>query len=235
MKVVLMQPYFFPYLGYYTLMKHADRFVVFDTAQYIRRGWIHRNRILGSNGEPSYINASVVKAPRDTPIYEMKMHTASDWKETIMKGLQVYQKTAPYFEEVRELVRDCLAFPTDDLTDFNVNVLKQTANYLGMETHITKLSDLDIEFRDVQEPDDWGLQLSKSLHAATYVNAPGGQAIYSREKYARHGVELNFYQTNLHPYDQKQEQFQTGLSIIDVMMFNSKAEINHMIDDFQKI
>ncbi|MFC6039450.1 WbqC family protein [Paenisporosarcina macmurdoensis] len=235
MKIVLMQPYFFPYIGYYTLIKQSDIFVVFDTAQYIRRGWVNRNRILGTNGEPIYINASIVKAPRETPINEIKLSESSEWKENILKKLEVYKHLSPYYDDVRDLVRECLENQSIHLSDLNINTLKKINNFLGIKNNITRLSDLDIEFKDIQQPDDWGLQLSKFFNAESYINAPGGENIYSKDKYLQQEVELNFYKNNLNPYDQKHVLFQKGLSIIDVMMFNSKTEIIDMIDDYRII
>ena len=233
MKLVLMQPYFFPYIGYFTLIKHADVFVVFDTAQYIRRGWINRNRIIGPKGEPVYINASTIKAPQDTMIQSIKLNEAVEWEKTVLKSLEVYKKTAPHYEEVWNLLKDCLEYPTDSLAEFNINALIQVCDFLGINHNIKRLSDLDIEFKEIQTPDDWGLQLSKFYGAHTYINAPGGQGIYCKDKYSQHGIELVFYNTEFLPYDQKQESFHKGLSIIDVLMFNSKQEVNKMIDAFE--
>ena len=105
--------------------------------------------------------------------------------------------------------------------------------FLGINHNIKWLSDLDIVFKEIQKPDDWGLQLSEFYGAHTYINAPGGQEIYCKEKYSRHGIELVFYAPKFLHYDQKQESFHKGLSIIDVLMFNSKEEVNKMIDAFE--
>jgi len=118
------------------------------------------------------------------------------------------------------------------LSDLNVNILIQINNFLDIKNNISRLSDLDIEFKGIQQPDDWGLQLSKFLKAESYINAPGGENIYSKEKYLQQEVDLYFYKNNLNPYNQKHDLFQRGLSIIDVMMFNSKSEIIDMIDDY---
>lgn len=232
MKIVLMQPYFFPYIGYFTLIKHSDLFVAFDTAQYIRRGWIHRNRILGPDGEPKYINVSIIKAPQDIQIQSVQISETEEWKEKILLSLEAYKNSAPYYEETYELVRGCLSFPTASLSELNIHILEKVSEYLGYERNIKKLSDLNIPFADIQEPDDWGLQLSKACGADNYINASGGQGIYDRKKYAMQGVNLDFYKSLLPVYDQKQPRFQEGLSIIDAMMFNSKEQVNRMIDDF---
>lgn len=232
MKIVLMQPYFFPYVGYFTLLKHSELFVVFDTAQYIRRGWIHRNRIIGPKGDPVYISACVEKSAQKTKIESVQLKETSEWKEKLMKSLEVYRKTAPHYEEVRKLVLDCISYPSECLVDFNIYSLEKVCEYLGFEPHIKRLSEMDIPFKDIRNPDDWGLQLSKFYGADTYINAPGGQQLYSKEKYEQSGVKLVFYQSRMQPYDQRQETFHCGLSILDILMFNSKEEVNEMIDDY---
>lgn len=233
MKVVLMQPYFFPYIGYFTLVKHTDVFVVFDTAQYIRRGWINRNRIISPSGKPVYLNASIKKAPQDTMIKSIQLKESDEWKREVLKKLEVYKKKAPYYDEVRNLVNKCLEYPTDSLAEFNINALIQVCDFLGIDHNIKRLSELDIEFKNIEKPDDWGLQLSKFYGANRYINAPGGQEIYCKEKYSRHGIELVFYTPEFLPYDQKQESFHAGLSIIDVLMFNSREEVDKMIDAYE--
>lgn len=233
MKLVLMQPYFFPYIGYFTLIKHSDVFVVFDTAQYIRRGWVHRNRIIGSSGEPVYVNASILKAPQSTPIHQIELNSTSKWKQEFYKKMEVYKTVAPHYPEVYQLMEDCLNRPVSSLSDLNVYALKEISNYLGISQNITRLSELEVEFKDVQEPDDWGLEVSQYYGVDTYINAPGGQEFYNKEKYKKKGIEMFFYKTKLTPYDQKLSGFQPGLSIIDVMMFNTKQEIHQMIDDFE--
>ena len=234
-KLVLMQPYFFPYIGYFTLLKHTDVFVVFDTAQYIRRGWINRNQIIGPTGNPVYINASIIKKPQDALIKSMELSESAEWKKTVLDKLEFYKKTAPYYKEVRNLVSDCLEYPTASLSEFNINALIKVCDFLEINHNIKRLSEMGVEFKDIEKPDDWGLQLSKYYGAHTYVNASGGQRIYSKEKYLSHGVELVFYIPEIPPYDQKQESFHRALSIIDVLMFNSKEEVHEMIDAYEVI
>lgn len=232
MKIVLMQPYFFPYIGYFTLIKHSDLFVAFDTAQYIRRGWVNRNRILGKDGEPKYINASIIKTSRETPINLIQLSESNEWKKNLLTSLEIYKNIAPHYEEVMYFVKDSLEFPTTQLAELNIHVIKKISEFLGINNNIKRVSELNIPFSDIQKPDDWGLQLSKAFEADTYINASGGQEIYNADKYFREGIKLVFYKSKLPFYDQKQQQFQEGLSIIDVMMFNSKEKINQMLDEF---
>ncbi|MDN7244596.1 WbqC family protein [Planococcus shenhongbingii] len=233
MKIVLMQPYFFPYLGYFTLLKKSDLFVVFDTAQYIRRGWVHRNRIIGPNGEPTYINALIIKAPQDTPIHHIQLNDLDRWKQEVLRKIEVYKYSAPNYREVYQLVEQCLNVPVSYLADLNVHCLHAVSDYLEIPRNIIRLSEQNLSFDDIHKPDDWGLKISQYYGAETYINAPGGQEFYNKDKYEKHHIDMLFYKTKLTPYNQNLPAFQPGLSIIDVMMFNTKKEIHQMLDDYE--
>ena len=97
MKLAIMQPYFFPYIGYWSLIKQTDHFMIFDTPQFMRRGWIERNRILKQQGDWQYISVPLEKKPLDTPINQMVIRSNESWKEKIKNQLMHYKKKAPYF------------------------------------------------------------------------------------------------------------------------------------------
>ena len=103
MKVAIMQPYFFPYIGYFSLIKNTDHFVFFDTPQYIRKGWINRNRIIGGGGKDIYFTVPIVKAPQDTAIRDIKIDTGSNWQEKMRGQLSIYKKRAPFYRDVRSV------------------------------------------------------------------------------------------------------------------------------------
>lgn len=233
MKLALMQPYFFPYIGYFMLIKHSDMFIIFDTAQFMKGGWINRNRILKSNGDPMYINALIHKAPVRTAINEIKLNYKEDWKSKILAQLEVYKKIAPYYNEVITFLKECFEYETDSLSDSNHHTLRETCKYLNIECNIQILSEMNLEIDDVNESDEWGLNVSKVMGVKEYLNAPGGIEFYNKDKYTENGIDLRFIKPNLKPYDQKVDEFVHGLSIIDVMMFNSVEEINKMLDDYE--
>ena len=109
MKLALMQPYFFPYLGYFDIINSVDKWVVFDNAQYIRRGWIHRNRILHPRKGWQYIVVPIKKHSHKTVIKDIMIDNEQNWKRKIIRKLQHYKKKAPYFDETIAFVEDCLA------------------------------------------------------------------------------------------------------------------------------
>lgn len=227
MKVALMQPYFFPYIGYFQLIDAVDEFVIFDNAQYIRRGWINRNRILNAQKETVYINIPVQKAPRETKIKDMVIDN-SNWKDTIFHQLKYYRK-APHYDFMMDFLNDGLNSNTPSLSELNTSLLKKVCNLLEIDTTITVLSEQFPFLNDMNAADEWGIEVSKALDATTYINAIGGMDFYDPQKYRAHGLDIQFVKTELKPYQQFQNIFVPGLSIIDVLMFNQPDEVKEML------
>lgn len=231
--VVLMQPYFFPYIGYYSLMDKADIFVVCDEVQYIRQGWMNRNRILNSNTEFSYINIPVKKAPQKTAIKDIRIDQRLPWKRKLRQDLTRYSNYGHYYKEAMEVIEACLSYETDSLTDFHVHCIKQVMAYVGIEGRIEVLSKLNLKLPQIQSADEWGLYVTKALGGEIYYNPPGGMNFYSTQKYNDNGLDLLFVMNKLAPYNQGLDHFVAGMSIIDAMMFLSPSEIRDQVKNYE--
>lgn len=234
MKIALMQPYFFPYLGYYQLVKSVDEFVIFDQAQYLKRSWMNRNRILNNQKEFTFITIPVCKAPRDTKINKIQIDYKSNWKKRIYNQLQYYKK-APNYQMVLELLEELFDERVENLSMLNTLILKKTCSLFGIETKITILSEVMPELISTDAADEWGVLISKYRRATTYINAIGGKEFYNQQKYSDHGIYLKFLHSTLRPYKQFNKEFIPGLSIIDLMMFNSLHDIKKMLNDYKLI
>lgn len=230
-----MQPYFFPYIGYFMLIKATDKWIVFDTVQYIERGWMNRNRIIHPcKPEFMYINIPLHKHSQNTLIKDIVISNNENYKDKILSQLWAsYKKRALYFKEVYNLVEDVLYFDTDSLVDLNVYGLKKVAEYLNIPFEYEIFSNMELEIDQVNNPGEWALNISKALKASEYINPPGGIELFDRERFKENGINLKFLQAEFIPYNQKKVNFIEGLSIIDVMMFNSKYEINNMIEKYR--
>lgn len=235
MKLGVMQPYFFPYINYFSLIKYTDKFIVLDSVQYIKQGWINRNRILNPGGSWQYIIVPVKKHLHDTLIKDIKISSNYNWKKKIIGQLVHYKKKAPYYKEVIALIKEIFKYETDFLSKFNIFSLEKICNYLNITYNYEIFSEMDISIGEINEPDDWALEISKALKAQEYINPPGGKEFFHKSKFISAGIELKFLQANLTEYDQKRNEFNPGLSIIDVMVFNSKEKIQEMIDNYEFI
>ena len=236
MKLAIMQPYFLPYLGYFSLIKHTDEFILFDTVQFIRHGWIERNRILKPSNGWQYIMVPLKKHSRETIIKDIEINNDQQWKEKILAQLQHYKKQAPYFSNVIDILNEIFSKEYATIVDLNLASLKTVCNYLGINTPIQVFSLMNIDIEPANAPDEWALNICKALgNVDEYWNPPGGQSFFDRKKYENAGINLKFHSAILTDYDQKRNVFEPGLSIIDVMMFNSVDEINKMLDNYELI
>lgn len=235
MKLAGMQPYFFPYLGYFGLIRHSDIFIIADNVQYIERGWIRRNRILSPMEGWQYIGVPLLKCSHTASIAEMRINDGEPWRERILRQVQHYSKKAPYYNEVIRFLEQTLTLETDSISELNVHLLDQTCRYIGIPFNAEVFSQMNVAVKKANAPDEWALNTCKALGAHTYINPPGGMEFYDPGKYALAGIELEFLKVNCRPYDQRNGVFEEGLSILDVMMFNTPVQIQAMLDDYDNL
>jgi len=236
MKLGIMQPYFLPYIGYFSLIKHTDEFILFDTVQYIRHGWIERNRVLKQNEGWLYVQVPLQKHDQTTLIKDILIDNNQNWKSKILAQLQPYKKTAPYYYKILKIIDEIFIRDYNDIVSLNKMSLELICNYLGFKKKLIVFSEMDIEIETVTAPDEWALNICKALGGVTeYWNPPGGMSFFDRTKYDTAKIDLKFQKMNLTEYNQKRTHFESGLSIIDALMFNSIEEINMMLDNYELV
>lgn len=235
MKLAIMQPYFFPYLGYFSLIKHTDKFILLDEVQFIRHGWIERNRVLKQGGGWLYIMVPIVKSDgRDTLIKNIIIDNRKPWKDKIIAQLAHYKKIAPNYFPVIRILKDLFDNEYNDIVSLNKSTLIAFSHYLGLNPDIQVFSQMNLKIDEPKEPDDWALYICKNLkEVKEYINPSGGMEFFKKHKYENAGICLKFQKFRLTDYSQKREPFEPGLSIIDVMMFNSIEQIHEMLDNFE--
>ena len=232
MKLAIMQPYFFPYLGYFSLIKHTDRFILLDEVQFIYHGWIERNRIWSPTTEWQYIQVPLKKHSRTEIIRNVVIDNVQPWKEKMLAQCQHYKK-APFFEPITAMIRQIFREECSSITKLNRNCLQAVCDYLEINREIAILSEMNLCFGIPNAPDDWALNICNALgNVDTYCNPIGGIELFDHNKYASNGIKLTFLKHSLTPYRQKSNKFIPGLSILDVLMFNSVQEVNRMLDNF---
>lgn len=231
MKLAIMQPYFFPYLGYYSLIRKTDRLILLDTVQFIRHGWIERNRILKPSEGWQYVSVPISKHSLITPIDKVIINNCHDWKNKIIRQLEHYKKKAPFYNETIKMVESALDINTTSIVMLNANLLIKTCEHLGIQLNIDIYSEMNIIIEDVNCPDEWALNICKALNADEYVNLSGGYNIFNRSKFDQANISLKFIANNLSAYNQRRTTFESGLSIIDVLMFNDIDSTLMLIDD----
>lgn len=233
MKLAIMQPYLLPHLGYFSLIDYADEWIFFDDVQYIRRGWVNRNRILRPDQGWQYFTVPVRKHRREARIKDVPISDSVDWKTRILGQLGHYRKIAPCYDEVIAFLSDAFAHPAETIADLDILLVRKTFEYLELSFPYRIFSQLDIELGPVSGPGDWALEIARALGASEYVNPPGGRAIFDPERFRAAGIELRFLTGVPVEYDQGGREFTPGLSILDAMMFNAKETIREMLTSFE--
>lgn len=223
-----MQPYFLPYLGYWQLLAAVDRFVVYDNIEYTKKGWINRNRFL-RHGADAPFTLPLKKGSDFLDIRERSL--ADDFNPaTLLNPFREAYRRAPYFEAVFPVVERIVTAAPKNLFDYLLHSLMATAAYLEIKTPIIVSSTVPIDHS--LKSGDKVLAMCGALGADRYLNTIGGQALYAADTFASAGVELKFIQTRPVTYPQFGQPFVPGLSILDVMMFNSPDAVRRMLGEY---
>lgn len=224
----IMQPYFFPYIGYFQLVAAVDLFIVYDNIKYTKRGWINRNRLL-QGGEATLFSLPL-KADSDfRDVREREIATDFSPNKLLDRIGGAYRQ-APYFAETFPLIEQVVRHADRNLFGFIHHSIVKTCEHLGIGTRIRVSSTIDIDHG--LKSQDKVLALCHAVGANTYINAMGGTELYARQDFAARGIELKFLQSRKIEYPQLGGDFVPWLSIIDVMMFNPKIAVASMLDGY---
>lgn len=229
MKLGIMQPYFVPYIGYWQLINAVDMYVIYDDVNYIKGGWINRNRIL-VRGQSMYFNIPMLGASPFKLINEVGVNSDIKLAEKNLRAIKGAYQKAPYFNVVYPLVIDILSCGKENLASYIADSLNVICDYLGIKTEMTLSSEIS---KDCSlKGQDKVLSICDILGATEYYNAIGGKELYSYSDFSEKGIKLRFLKTDLIEYSQFDNEFLPNLSILDVMMFNSKEEIKKMLNAY---
>lgn len=226
MKLGIMQPYFLPYIGYFQLINAVDKYVIYDDVQFIKGGWINRNNIL-LNGNRFMFNLILNGASPNKLINEISVDPN---QIKLLKTIENSYKKAPYFESVFQLVVSILNFDDKNLAKFIGNSIVEVCKYIDIDTEIIVSSDLN-KNNDLRGQDKV-ISICKLLEVDSYLNAIGGQELYSKSFFLENSIDLYFLEPNKVDYKQFNNSFVPNLSIIDVLMFNSRQAIKEQLNKF---
>lgn len=221
-----MQPYLFPYVGYFQLIRSVDAFVVYDDVNYMKGGWINRNFIL-AQGSKQLITLPLDGASPNKRINQV--YVGGRRRKLIEAIRQAYGK-APHFAEVYPLIKDVLEQQQENLAQFLEYQLRTLCNYLDIYPKWYVSSDLkkDNQLRG----EDKVLAICQILGATHYINAPGGKALYAAEEFHKRGIALSFLVPRIISYRQFDGEFVPSLSIVDLMMFNNKGQCAALLEAY---
>jgi hypothetical protein len=216
-----MQPYFFPYLGYFALMARTDSWVVFDITQYTPKAWMNRNRVLHPTKGWMYITVPLSGSTRNMAIHEARILDVANTHRTVLGKLSHYRNHAPHFAQVRDVVAETFESATDDsLVHLNLIGLRTVCTYLGIPFRYQIGSEMDMSLPPVTDPGGWAPAISRVVGADEYLNPIGGRELFDGDEFAKQGVALEFLDLPSFVYPTPGFEFQPHLSILDVLMWN---------------
>ena len=225
----IMQPYFFPYLGYWQLMSKVDAFVLLERVKFVKQSWVNRNFILGIV-DPLLISVPLDKASDFAVIGDRQVSDIwSNARKKILRQMRHVYGQSPFFEEIFPWIEEQLSFPEKKLSKFLEHQIKSTAELLSIDTEIVAEKDIG----DFMERDRNSrlFEICKSLDCDTYVNLPGGKTLYSSDSFADSGIKLGFLNPALPVYSQHRPKFVSSLSILDILFWvgpTKTAEMAHL-------
>lgn len=230
MTLAIMQPYLFPYIGYFQLMHAADTFLLLDDVAWINRGWINRNRIL-VQGQPQYLTFPVAGASQNKTIGELSLHTPGTWKNTVEKTLLMAYKKAPQFDRFFPVLQGILHADIPNLSAYIFHSLQVLCRYMGLRVQLG--ASTGVYPHKGLKGQERILDLCRQENAAVYINPPGGTALYDAERFREEGMQLRLLEPRLLPYAQRGTgAFVPALSIIDVLMHCSEAQIEEQLQQY---
>lgn len=232
MKLAVMQPYLFPYIGYFQLINAADRFVIYDDVNFIKKGWINRNYIL-INSKAHLFTVPLINSSQNKLIKDTEILKSSAWKKDLLKTIELNYKKAICFEETFEIVSRILNNTETNLSEFIRYSLTELFNYLSIETETVASSSVYLNSELKQQ--ERIIDICKRENASEYINPIGGKDLYSEDLFRMNEIKLNFLRSEDITYVQFNDKFVKSLSVIDVMMFNSKEKISELLNKFKLI
>jgi hypothetical protein len=229
MKIAIMQPYLFPYIGYFQLMNIVDKYVIYDDVNYIKGGWVNRNNIL-LGGQKHLFTIRLEKPSPNKLINEILI---KDDFHKILKKIQYSYHGAPFFKQVYFLIEEIFSFPEKNLSVFITNSIRCLSEYLGIKTDfiISHTLNKNSNLKNQEKV----INICEILNADTYINPIGGQELYRKADFSLHNINLKFLKTKPIIYQQSIIEFIPSLSIIDVMMFNSPIEIQIILNQYELV
>lgn len=231
MKLAVMQPKFFPYLGHYQLVACADKYVFLDDVNFQRNSWFHRNKIL-INGEMQYFGVQLKKASQNKKLNEIELVDDRKWRDKLITTVRLSYGNAPYFQDVFPIIENIIL--DQDITllsEISERSVRDISRYLNIDTQFARASEDD----DSQHlgSQDRIIAICNKMGATAYYNLPGGRKLYAEDDFKDNNIDLYFIETHDVTYPQFNGlQGNKYYSIVDILMFNAKEEVQRLLQEY---
>lgn len=233
MKIAIMQPYLFPYIGYFQLINAVDKFVFLDDVNFIKKGWINRNQLL-INDKAHLFSVPLNKPSQNKLINEIKLALDQKWLKHFYSTLEFNYKKAPFYKEIFPLIQSVFKENHTTISDLAIESVKKIANHLDISTHFELSSQMYPQTKGMKKANRL-IEICSIKKAKNYINSYGGIDLYDKNYFNKHNINLFFIENVISSYNQYNNSFVGGLSMIDVLMFNHKQKVKQMLNEFKLI
>lgn len=233
MNVAIMQPYIFPYVGYFQLIKAVDEFVFYDDVQFIKKGWINRNQLL-INDKAHLFSVPLNKPSQNKLVNEIKLALDQKWLNHFYSTLEFNYKKAPFYKEIFPLIQSVFKENHTTISDLAIDSVKKFANHLNISTHFELSSEKYPQTKGMKKANRL-IEICSIKKTKNYINPYGGKDLYDKKYFKKHNINLFFIDNVISSYHQYNNSFVGGLSMIDVLMFNHKQNVKQMLNEFKLI
>lgn len=255
MKLAIMQPYFFPYLGYFQAIAAVDKYILYENLNYITEGWMSRNRILVKNQNEIYIKANVQSKSSNKKISEIELVQNDFWKKKLIKSIDLNYRGSEFFDEIFPIVCKLILTEQKFLYEYNAQIIKEICLYLNISTQIVsnnvnyEMMERELNKIDCKDYSTFNylsktkpikkvarvIEMCRIENADVFINAIGGKELYDKNEFKEYGIELFFIETKSYYYKQFSESFFPHLSIIDVLMHNGKEGTKKLLTNYNLV
>lgn len=234
MKIAIMQPYIFPYTGYFQMISAVDKFVFYDDVNFIKQGWINRNKILVS-GQDHLFTVPLSKATSFTLIKDTVVNEKlyEPWKIKFLQTLSQSYKRAPYFQPVYNLISEILNKSPGSISELAIESIQSVSKYMNLKTQFI-ISSQSYQNRHLERQERL-FDICRQENSLHYINLAGGQELYKKEDFLAQGIRLDFIKSLPLEYKQFTNPFVPYLSIIDLLMFNNPDEVSGLLTQYEFI
>jgi hypothetical protein len=228
MKAAIMQPYIFPYIGYFQLINAVDKFVFLDDVNFINKGWINRN-FIQNKGDKILFTIPLKGASQNELIKNIFVSEEGNWRKKLLATIALSYKKAPYYEERFTLIESIINTQNVTIAEYAKNSIMQISAALHLKAEFIRSSSI---FEKINSGEDRILDICVKLGATTYINPQGGTELYNKEKFNQKSIALNFLFSGQVNYNQNHaKDFVPHLSIIDILMYNNNQQIVDLLNN----
>jgi len=232
--LAVMQPYIFPYIGYFNLLNSCDVFVLYDDVNFIKQGWINRNRVLNSKNEVMF-SVPLVNQSSNLAINEVTVANYERFKVKFLRTIEQCYSKAIHFEVGLDYVTEVLNTEFTSISELASSSIEVAKERLNLQCEILTSSEQFAHTKGMERSQRL-IAMAQILGCNRYVNSVNGSFLYDKNEFSNNGVELKFIKPTLLPYRQcNAREFHAGLSIIDLMMNLSVEEIRTHLDSFELV